>query len=385
MPMRILINATSARVGGGLTFIGNQLRAYSDRYPDDEVVALTAPWNHDRLSQMIPDSVRLDRRALSGTQERLRFEQGALGRLSLGFDVLYSPGNIAPLRTPPGVSSVLTLQNLAYFGPGPAFAGHRSPVERLKRQLVLASVRRAHAVMVPSQTLADAVNADMAKVAEKVAVVRPGPIELTGQDDAGAAGAGDRGRRGAKALDIHLTGEGYVLSVANFYDYKHLDHVVLAWVAAATRATPALGDDLVMVGTIPVSELMALRELVPLELRDRLHFIGAIDRPNLDRAYRNAAAVLCLSGLESLSLVPAEALSVGTPVVLSDIDAHREFGEIDGLVSVPVGAIDAAAGALTRVVSARRPAPANILGSWSDHAEALRSVFTRAGGGSLAR
>jgi len=56
-----------------------------------------------------------------------------------------------------------------------------------------------------------------------------------------------------------------------------------------------------------------------------IHFIGVKYGEELYSLYKNARALVHPSESEGYCLVVAEAISVNTPVILSDIPAHREF------------------------------------------------------------
>ncbi len=55
---------------------------------------------------------------------------------------------------------------------------------------------------------------------------------------------------------------------------------------------------------------------------------GGLNDTAVVRAYRRASVVVCPSRFEGFGLSPVEAIACGTPVVASDIPAHREF--VDG-------------------------------------------------------
>jgi glycosyltransferase involved in cell wall biosynthesis len=92
--------------------------------------------------------------------------------------------------------------------------------------------------------------------------------------------------------------------------------------AAVVRAAATLGAHVEFVGTGP--EKTALEALaghlgVPCSFRSRL------SGQELRATYRRATVVVCPSRFEGLGLTGIEAAICGTPVVASDIPAHREF------------------------------------------------------------
>lgn len=82
------------------------------------------------------------------------------------------------------------------------------------------------------------------------------------------------------------------------------------------------------------------QQVAALGLEARVHFLGAIAQADLPALYRSAAVfvapfVEAASGdQEGLGLVVVEALGCGCQVVISDLPATREFGEIPGLQRV---------------------------------------------------
>lgn len=90
----------------------------------------------------------------------------------------------------------------------------------------------------------------------------------------------------------------------------------------------------------------------------------------------SAAALVLLSSAEALPLVVLEALSVGTPVVASDLPAHRELaagypGWVE-LVKAPADVPEA-----WRRLDARRLSAAPAVPSWANVAERLVEVYAR--------
>ncbi|MEO7986244.1 MAG: glycosyltransferase [Gemmatimonadales bacterium] len=61
------------------------------------------------------------------------------------------------------------------------------------------------------------------------------------------------------------------------------------------------------------------------DLSVRCRIETAADDATVERAYHVAGVVVCPSRFEGMGLGPIEAIASGTPVVVSDIPAHREF------------------------------------------------------------
>ncbi len=134
--------------------------------------------------------------------------------------------------------------------------------------------------------------------------------------------------------DIGLTRwsrQKIILFVGNLMSGKRLDLVL--------EALPQLNSEsvLVVVGS-GYGETTYKNKVVLLGLSERVQFVGSvIDQARLARYYNAAWCTVVPSDAESFSLVAAEALSSGCPVVASDIVGIRDRVEngVDGFLFAP--------------------------------------------------
>lgn len=111
--------------------------------------------------------------------------------------------------------------------------------------------------------------------------------------------------------------------------WKHKDHRTLFEALRLLREQTGQRPPLVCTGTQDDwrhpsygPELMAfLREH---DLASQVHLLGVLPRSQQISVFRNAAAVVQPSRFEGWSTVVEDARAVGRPLVLSDIDVHRE-------------------------------------------------------------
>jgi glycosyltransferase involved in cell wall biosynthesis len=94
-----------------------------------------------------------------------------------------------------------------------------------------------------------------------------------------------------------------------------------------------------------------------LGVRDRVELVGYVSREELWRLYAEAGAVVLPSLKEGASLVCAEALAVGTPVVALDQGGPRALAQLPGvhMELVPVGSPDSCARGIAAALGRVQP------------------------------
>jgi glycosyltransferase involved in cell wall biosynthesis len=83
------------------------------------------------------------------------------------------------------------------------------------------------------------------------------------------------------------------------------------------------------------SRLLALAE--DLSVRDRVHFVGRVARPDLPALVRSADVVVCLPWYEPFGIVPLESMASGVPVVGSAVGGLMDtvVDDVTGLLVPP--------------------------------------------------
>lgn len=360
MRLRVLVNASSARLGGGLSYLLAELAAVERTRPEVRLDVFAAPWNALALRQALNCRVRTA--PVPNVALRVLYEQLALPlKGHLCRSVLYYPGNFAPVLKG-GAPVVLTLQNPNYFGTGPSMPHNQSTQRRLKIAFSRLAVRRSDLVIVISHTLREQVKRDLPAMAHKLRLVTSGapvwPIESV---------------RPTASWD---SGMSYFLSLANDYPHKRLDRLVKAWSVAFTGYNdfPAL----LLVGDLSETSRSTHRDLAGPCARQLVHAGAVADRRQVRWLVEHAAAMVSVSVLEAHPLTPAEAGAMGCPIILSDIPPHREVARNHALY-VPPDDQHALVSALRETHSsppARTPWQWPV--SWDDHARQLVDVWTEA-------
>jgi glycosyltransferase involved in cell wall biosynthesis len=146
---------------------------------------------------------------------------------------------------------------------------------------------------------------------------------------------------------------------------------------AGTTTGVATVPPLVLVGPPGWGEVLDTAGLPP----DAVRTPGYLPEPDLARMVAGAAALILPSWYEGFGLPALEALACGTPVVASDLPAHREvLGDQARLI--PPGDPDALAAALARILedpggeparAARRTRAAGF--TWENCANATLSAY----------
>ena len=233
------------------------------------------------------------------------WEQSVLPRALHDADVLFCPGNTAPLASLAGRTPVVvTIHDLA-------FRDFPETVSRSFRMaydvLVPAALRRADAVITVSE-------AERARIVSSY----PGAGERL---FAVANGGVPRKRPVPAPDDLSPPSTPFVLFVGALNPRKNLDGV-MATGRRLLASRPEL--QLVVIGAGGHLQDVAGVNKVDDEVSSRIHFVGSVSDASLEAHYRAASLLLFPSFHEASGLPPVEAMAHGCPVVVSDIPALRE-------------------------------------------------------------
>ena len=268
---------------------------------------------------------RCDVRLLQGTGGTL-WEQRALpaGMAADGIDVLFSPAYSTPLFT--RVPRVVALHDLSFVA-RPDWYGWREGLRR--RVLARRSAAVAKIVVTISNFSKSEIVARFGTAPSKVRVIPPG-IDVPSPSTASDGSSG-----------------GHVLYVGSIFNRRHVPDLIAAFARVAARHADAslhlVGDN----RSHPYEDLGAC--IASSTASSRIHWHRYVPDERLRQLYQQARAFVFLSEYEGLGLTPLEALAAGIPSLLLDTPVAREScGE--AALYVPLGAIDAAAAELERLL-----------------------------------
>jgi glycosyltransferase involved in cell wall biosynthesis len=317
---RILVDASAAlnqRAGIG-RYARELLTEAIAQMPEREFRLWYAPESRaeapfrDKLARRLPGDRVAFRRAPFSRRRADQFWFRA--KLPLPFQFLagrgssaYSPDFTVPPS--PGIPGVPTIHDLAYeIVP---FAAPE-PLRHYLAGAVPAQLRRAAAIATVSETT----RADLVErhgVPEDRVVVIP---NAAGDQFFSASSPDDALRQ-----QLGLPRE-YLLSVATIEPRKN--HLTL--LEALDRLALQHRIPLLLAGGIGWSADDILSRLRSAEARGRVILLGHVEDDVLAALYAGAAAVVAPSWYEGFDLPLLEALAAGTPVIASDVPAHREVG-----------------------------------------------------------
>lgn len=346
--MRILVDAMPLRYGGGVTYVKHQLDALSRIEADFEIHTLISPWTELGDLPGTHEVVRV-----RSVPHRFAYEQLRLPLRSA--DIVYCPANFAPLVARAPV--VLTIHNPNYYRSGlalPEVAASRPPWKVKANHLAM---KRAAAIIAISDAIADEAKSSVSGVSDTMHVIHSGGPDW-----------------GTVSTPVPGLPSRYVTVVASEAPHKRVRDVVAGWALSLDRSPTTTA--LVLVGGYTEDQVEEYTRLAR-EHREHLILVGRIaDRARIKWIYEHALALVSMSLLEAFPLTPAEAGSVGCPLVLSDIPPHREV-TAGRATFVPTGDVERLAGVLAGGVYEGEPGsrPWEWGTTWDDNARMLAEVF----------
>ncbi len=314
-PTRIVINALSARTGGGLTYARNLLRHFADAERAD-IIVLVAPGR----KELLPDGpYRIVACDFAGRSvlHRTLWERFVVPRLlqTLEADVYYVLSGTLAAAPPDGCRSVVALRNMLPFDPANRklyphgwirfrlwLIGRAQPWSFANADLVifvseygqqtidtLLPERRGRSVVIPHG------------VSEAFLAEQPGAFQ-------------------------ERWPEGYVLYVSILDVYKAQIEVVEAWAALLARRETR--EKLVLAGPeFPPYARRVRQRIAELGLEDEVVLLGPVRHEDgLADLYRGARINLFASHCENCPNILLEAMASGRPVLCSGDPPMPEFG-----------------------------------------------------------
>jgi glycosyltransferase involved in cell wall biosynthesis/2-polyprenyl-3-methyl-5-hydroxy-6-metoxy-1,4-benzoquinol methylase len=315
--LHVLVNATSARIGGGLTVMKHLLPALSRRDGGRHRYTLLAAPGAKAALGIDAERVEVVASAVADSRgRRLLWEQLQLPGLLGDADVLLSPANLAVLRCPK--PQVLIFQNVAPFDP--SLRGRMRPPARLRlealRQLGVLSARVADRVVFLSSFSRDLLLAQLGVPAARARVVH------MGRDPAFEPGA----RVGTAALLERLgVGQPYVLSVSHAYFYKNLVELVGGFAEALPALPP--GCLLLLAGALvePGYAAQIRAEIERTGLGARVRLLGEVPYDDLPALMAGALVHVFSSTCENFPNTLVEGMAAGAPTLAGRLGPMPEL------------------------------------------------------------
>ena len=313
----ILIEATSARAGGGRTYLQELFRHYQ---PQDGVKVVAIVPAESRGFFNVNDAVQIMSLPINSNNVFLRwiwlrFSLARLLRI-LEVDCVFFPGGTLSVSRGSSYRVVTACQNMLPFDPKER-ARYRLGYMRLRlfvlRYLQLKSFRRADQTIFLSVYAREKIRRLLGNVSSERFLLIPHGVPrqpITPQE---------------WPRQISSIGS-YVLYVSTIDVYKAQIEVVRAWgLLRDSRPTP---EKLLLIGSEYKPYGRWLRhEIKELGLQNEVLILGEVPRQELFKFYSNAQINLFASSCENGPITLLEAMSAGRCVLCSNVSPMPEFGE----------------------------------------------------------
>lgn len=320
--MKILINAVSARAGGGVAYLLKLFEQLPEVAADMQFLAAIPEIDFFRNLKDAPNlKFRVIKEASGDMVSRYLWENTGLISLcrEWGADALFCVANVAPVINP-GIPVSLMVQNVAPLTPKVfKLLWKHEPLSQSLRMLLIKwlthlSLARADQVVALSRATAGLIRLYHPQIAAEV-------VYHGIADDFNPHAARP------PAADI----EPYFIYVSNLYVYKGLEYIVAA--LAADCSLPAV----VVVGkAYDAAYVGHVQELARRQgVADRLKFIGPVPRVELSGWYAHAVAMVYTSWCENCPNILLESMACGCPVVAMRIGPMPEICGDSGFYARP--------------------------------------------------
>lgn len=314
MDRAIVVEALSARQGGGQTYLHNLFERYEQK--DNERVIAIVPLQHRKVFEVNPSIEILSPRFASASiANRIIWNRLSLPKLlrDLRADVLYCPGGFLAAKPVQGCRTAVAFRNMMPFSPQRTrvpFGYTRLRLWALKH-IQSASFRDADLVLFISRFGESVINDTVGERSGRSVVIPHGLSEHFFKPR-------------PRPADSRLPDE-YVLYVSILNVYKAQAEVVIAW--DRMRRLRRTREKLILIGPASGRYAEDVRRLVSrLGLTDDVLLFGKVSYADLPAYYQHAKVNLFASSCENCPNILLEALAAGRPVLCSNYQPMPEFG-----------------------------------------------------------
>lgn len=311
--MNIVINALSARLGGGQTYLKNLL-SHLPEQPELDVLVF-AP-----RSLALPDDPRIRRSATAWPTEnpllRTLWEKVALPHIIARekTQVLFCPGGVVATRVPVRCKTVTMFRNMIPFD-REALARIPPGLQRIRNFILKRVLLRSMA----NADLTIFISDHARRVIEALVRVR-NPVTIPH-----GISAAFRTHGQALQRPTWLPQGEYLLYVSRFDVYKHQFEVASAFADLPSDIRSRY--KLLLVGE---ADAVLTRRVIELARRkglaEQILVVGPVAYAELPNVYHHATVNLFASTCENCPNILLEALGAGRPVLSSDVMPMPEFG-----------------------------------------------------------
>lgn len=313
--MRIFINALSARLGGGQTYLLNLLK-HVPQEENFQVFVLVQP--SFNLGDLPSNVVRLEQALLENPLRRAVWEETQLVSLlkKLNIDLFFSPGGLLPRSLPPDVLTVVTFQNML-------------PFDLVQRKKYPYGYRRLRDWLLERGLSTSMCRADLVVFISEFAreFIQHKLSGLKGNSIVAPHGVHPVFRYGfilETPRPEWVPKEDYFLYVSFIDHYKAQLEVVRGFKLYRQQG----GDGkLLLVGAEyrPYGDLLR-QEIANLGLSEWVILVGNVPHGELPAAYQNARINIFASFTENCPNILLEMMASGRPALVSNRAPMTEFG-----------------------------------------------------------
>ncbi|MEA1927379.1 MAG: glycosyltransferase family 1 protein [Candidatus Auribacterota bacterium] len=315
--MRIVINALSAKTGGGVTYFNNLLPALGRRDRDNEYLVLLSPSSPVRL-ETLPDNFKTIRlgRLTDSPLLRVVYEQFLLPFFLARekADLFYSPTDMTTLASPCPV--VLAMRNPVLYTKIPLqWRGKDRLRSFVLSKLARLSARKAERIIFVSESSRREIAGRLKIDPAKTRAIHHG------------FGSGFRPKAGSakESEELKLPPE-YILSVSTIYWYKNYLSLIKAYHNLISSHSEIRIPLVIVGGNADDAHYRKLTDYISRnELSGRVILFGGIDYSRIAEVYSRAKIFIFPSYLETFGHPSLEAMASGVPVVAARTGVMEEI------------------------------------------------------------